>query len=64
MLFDMAGRRNKSVMAANLTGKFGPPSRIMYPAQDKEAPTVEREMAQVIDRLVVLTNQRVSGVRA
>lgn len=60
MLFDMAGRRNKSVMAANLTGKFGPPSRIMYPAQDKEAPTVEREMAKVIERLVDLTNRRIS----
>ena len=63
MLFDMAGRRNKSVMAANLTGKFGPPSRVMYPAAEQEAPDVEREMEKVIDRLVVLTNQRVSGVR-
>jgi hypothetical protein len=63
MLFDMAGRRNKSVMAANLTGKFGPPSRVMWPAAEQEAPEVEREMKKVIDRLVELTNQRVSGVR-
>jgi hypothetical protein len=29
-IFDMAGRKNNSVLAANLTAKFGPPSRIMY----------------------------------
>jgi hypothetical protein len=62
MLFDMAGRRNKSVMAANLTGKFGPPSRIMWPAAEKNAPEVEREMKTIIDKLVKLTNERISGV--
>lgn len=62
MLFDMAGRKNQSVLAANLTGKFGPPSRIMYPAAEKEGTQVEEEMARVIDELVRLTNQRVSGV--
>ena len=53
MLFDMAGGKNNSVMAANLTGKFGPPSRIMWPAAEKNAPQVEAEMAKVIDELMI-----------
>jgi len=60
MLFDMAGRRNNSVMAANLTGKFGPPSRIMWRAAEEEAPQVEQNMEEVINALVVLTNRRIS----
>ena len=58
MLFDAAGRRNKSVMAANLTGKFGPPSRIMWPAAEKNAPEVEAQMKDVIDRLMDAYNKR------
>ena len=64
MLFDMAGRKNNSVMAANLTGKFGPPSRIMWPAAEKNAPQVEAEMQNVINQLIKLTNERLSGVKA
>jgi hypothetical protein len=57
-IFDAAGRRNKSVMAANLTGKFGPPSRIMWPAAEKNAPEVEAQMKDVIDRLMDAYNKR------
>jgi len=64
MLFDMAGRKNNSVMAANLTGKFGPPSRIMWPAAEKNASQVEAEMQNVINQLIKLTNERLSGVKA
>lgn len=56
-IFDMAGRQNKSVMAANLTGKFGPPSRIMWPAAEKNAPEVEAQMKVVIDRLMDAYNK-------
>jgi|688.fasta_scaffold15745_10 hypothetical protein len=62
-LFDMAGRRNKSVMAANLTGKFGPPSRIMWPAAEKNAPEVEAQMKVVIDRLMDVYNTKIRGLK-
>ena len=61
-LFDMAGRKNKSVMAANLTGKFGPPSRIMWPAAEKNAPEVEAQMKDVIDRLMTAYNTKIRGI--
>ena len=57
-IFDMAGRQNNSVMAANLTGKFGPPSRIMYPAAEKNAETVERGINEVVDQIVKATNEQ------
>jgi hypothetical protein len=60
-IFDMAGRRNKSVMAANLTGKFGPPSRIMWPAAEKNAPAVEAQMKDVVDRLMTVYNTKIRG---
>jgi len=60
MLFDMAGRKNTSPMAANLTGKFGPPSRVMWKAAEEEAPQVEQNMEEIINQLVKLTNQRLS----
>jgi hypothetical protein len=60
-IFDAAGRRNKSVMAANLTGKFGPPSRIMWPAAEKNAPEVEAQMKDVINRLMDGYNKRRFG---
>jgi hypothetical protein len=57
-IFDMAGRKNNSVMAANLTGKFGPPSRIMWSAAEKNAPEVEAQMKVVIERLMDGYNKR------
>jgi hypothetical protein len=56
-IFDMAGRKNNSVMAANLTGKFGPPSRIMWPAALKNAPQVEAEMAKISEQLMIAYNR-------
>lgn len=58
MLFDMAGRKNNSVMAANLTAKFGPPSRIMYPARDKNEAAVEEAISKVVDEIVDETNKQ------
>jgi hypothetical protein len=56
-IFDMSGRRNNSVLAANLTGKFGPPSRIMWPAALKNAPQVEKEMAKINEQLMIAYNR-------
>jgi hypothetical protein len=57
-IFDMAGRKNNSVLAANLTGKFGPPSRIMYPAAEKNADAVEAGINGVVDQIVKATNEK------
>lgn len=57
-IFDMAGRKNKSVMAANLTGKFGPPSRIMWPAAEKNEAQVTEGIGRVVDDIVRETNNR------
>jgi uncharacterized protein YcgL (UPF0745 family) len=58
MLFDMAGRKNNSVMAANLTAKFGPPSRIMWPAAEKNQEAVEEQISKVVDEIVDETNKQ------
>lgn len=57
-IFDMAGRKNQSVMARNLSVKFGPPSRIMYPAADKNAAAVEAGISRVVDDIVKATNEQ------
>lgn len=59
-IFDMAGKRMNSPMAANLTGKFGPPSRIMYPAAEKNADNVETEMAQVVEQVMKEYNRKLA----
>lgn len=51
-IFDMAGRKNNSVLAANLTGKFGPPSRIMWPAALANKEEVEAQMFQLTEDLM------------
>jgi len=51
-IFDMAGRKNNSVLAANLTGKFGPPSRIMWPAALANRTEVEAQMLKLTDDLM------------
>jgi hypothetical protein len=56
-IFDMAGRKNNSLLAANLTGKFGPPSRVMWPAATKNAEQVEAEMAKVVKDLMAYYNR-------
>ena len=57
MLFDMAGRSNKSPMAANLTTKFGPPSRIMWPAYEENETKVTEGITKVVDDIVQATNE-------
>ena len=57
-IFDMAGRRNKSVLAANLTGKFGPPSRIMWPAAEKNETQLTEGISRVVDDIVKATNDK------
>lgn len=56
-VFDMAGRgpvpdaRGKQMVKA-LSEKFGQPSRVMWPAWEKNAEEVEKQIAQLIDRIM------------
>jgi hypothetical protein len=59
-IFDMAGRKNKSFMAANLSGKFGPPSRIMWPAAEKNADNVEAQMSIVVEQVMREYNRKLA----
>lgn len=58
MLFDMAGRRNASAFADNLTAKFGKPSRIMWPAMEKHQDEVQAGIGKVVDEIVDETNRQ------
>ena len=61
MMFDMAGRVRGSVMANNLTDKFGPPSRIMWPAAERNQPQIQDEMQGVIDEFMHLYQRMLIG---
>lgn len=63
MLFDMAGRRRGSILANNLTDKFGPPSRIMYPAAERNKQAIETEMANVVAYFMAAYNREILGIR-
>lgn len=58
MVFDMAGRRNASAFADSLTMKFGPPSRIMWPAMEKHQDAVQDGIGKVVDKIVEETNRQ------
>jgi hypothetical protein len=60
-IFDMAGRHRSTIMGQNLTNKFGPPSRVMWPAAEKNAAQVEAEIRKVIDRLMTMYNEEMYG---
>jgi hypothetical protein len=46
----------KGVMADNLTDRFGPPSRIIYKAYDSASEEVERQVKELVNKVMKLTN--------
>jgi hypothetical protein len=46
----------KGVMAENLTDRFGPPSRIIYKAYDSASEEVERQVKELVNKVMKLTN--------
>ncbi len=48
VIFDMAGKATDNQLARNLAARWGPPSRVMWPAAEQELPQVEREMAALV----------------
>ena len=54
-IFDMAA---KGLMAENLTAKYGGPSRIIYRAYDSASKEVERQVQQLVNRVMELTGRQ------
>ena len=46
----------KGVMADNLTDRFGPPSRIIYRAYDSASDEVQRQVKELVNKVMKLTN--------
>lgn len=61
MMFDMAGRVRGSIMANNLTDKFGPPSRVMWPAAERNQQQIQDEMQGVIDEFMHIYQRVLTG---
>jgi len=53
-IFDMAA---KGLMADNLTAKFGQPSRVIYRAYEDASEQVERQMQELVNRVMKLTGR-------
>jgi len=51
-LFDMG---IKGTLGANLVAKYGPPSRVIYKAYESASADVERQVAELVNRVMELT---------
>lgn len=57
-VWDMAGRRNSgSVFARNLTNRFGPASRGMWPAAEKHLGTIQRSVQEAVFDMEAVINE-------
>ena len=54
-IFDMA---RKGQMAENLTAKYGQPSRVIYRAYESASDDVERQVQQLVNRVMELTGRQ------
>ena len=54
-LFDMAA---KGTMGENLTAKYGPPSRIIYKAYDQAKEETDRQVKELVNRVMQLTGKQ------
>lgn len=64
-IFDMAGRKNSSPMAAALTKKYGhQASRVMWPAFDNHRGQIEEAVAEIVGRVEQALNIKLAKVEA
>ena len=56
-IYDVAGRRNHSPMAAALASKHGHPSRVMYPAFESHKREIESGVAGIVEQIVAATDR-------
>jgi hypothetical protein len=54
-IFDMA---RKGQMAENLTAKYGQPSRVIYRAYESASTQVERQVQELVNRVMMLTGRQ------
>ena len=60
-LFDMTGKKNKSSpLARSLTQEFGPSSRVLWPAYERQKDSVDRNMQKLVDKIGEGVNRRLS----
>lgn len=55
-IIDMAGKRNGNPMATALD-RFGKPSRVMWPAAERNLAAVERELSDAVSAVMQQTSQ-------
>ena len=60
-IFDMAGKRNASNMASNLSSRYGHPSRVMYPAFEAHKHEIETGVATIVDQVAAATGRNLQA---
>ena len=58
-IIDMAGKRNANPMAAALD-RFGRPSRVMWPAAEKNQEAVTRELSKAVEDVMRQTSKELA----
>ena len=60
-IIDMAGKANSSAFSTNLTGVFGNPSRVMWPAATSHVNQVSEEMAKLVHEAEVQISSKLAA---
>lgn len=59
-VFDMAGRGQPNRLARTLSALYGSPSRLMWPAYDRNAEAVNENLGRVTEKIQDATNRRLT----
>jgi hypothetical protein len=67
-LFDMSGKGPVPTpqgrrMVAGLSGRFGPPSRVLWPVVEANIDEIEYRVKQLVDRVMDYVNQGIGGAK-
>jgi hypothetical protein len=59
-IFDMAGRKSANRLAQTLSALYGAPSRLMWPAYDRNANEVNQNLERVVEKITDATTRRLT----
>jgi hypothetical protein len=59
-VYDMAGRKHSSDMASALAAKHGPPSRVLWPAYEKNRNVVEDKILEIVQDVGTAVGKRMN----
>ena len=59
-VFDMSGRGNANRLGRTLSALYGSPSRLMWPAYDRNAEQVNQNLERVTEKIQDATNRRLT----